>query len=146
MTRRPGWLLAGAASLTLVLAACGGGGGSAAPASEAAPSTAASEAPPASDAGAGGGPCQSTTEAGTVQVDIGGRAFAPGRVQAAVGDVISFTNGDAVPHTATLDDDSCTTENLGQGETGSLVFSEPGEYPFHCRIHPDMTGTFEITG
>ena len=131
--------------MTLVLAACGGGGGSAAPVSEPPATGAASEAP-ASDAGGGGGPCQPTTEPGTVQVDIAGRAFAPGRVQAAVGDVISFTNGDAVPHTATLDDGSCTTENLGQGQTGSLVFSEPGEYPFHCRIHPDMTGTFEISG
>ena len=73
------------------------------------------------------------------------RAFTRSRIEASVGDVIAFTNRDRAPHTATLDDGSCTTENLGTGETGALTFSAPGSYPFHCRIHDDMTGIFEIT-
>lgn len=140
MSRRPRWLLTVAAALTIVLAACGGAGTSEAPAGEPAPATSATSEPPLAT-----GPCQPTADAGTVLVDNAGRAFVPGRVKAKVGDVITFTNGDAVPHTATLDDDACTTENLGQGASGSLVFSEAGEFPFRCRIHPDMTGTFEIS-
>lgn len=141
MSRRS--ILGFATILSLALAACGGAGASTAvsapPASEAPASEApASEAPTSTI-------CMPTTDPATVEVSIGGRAFAPGRVKAKVGDVIAFTNDDPVPHTATLDDEPCTTENLGQGATGSLTFTEAGEYPFHCRIHPDMTGTFEIS-
>lgn len=142
MSRRS--ILGFGAAMALVLAACGGGAG----ASTGASSPPASEAP-ASEAPASEAPtstvCMPTTDPATVEVAIGGRAFSPGRVQANVGDVIAFTNEDPVPHTATLDDEPCTTENLGQGATGALTFTEPGEYPFHCRIHPDMTGTFEIS-
>ena len=118
--------------LVPVLAACGGGS----------PTT----VPDPASADAGSGACSATEGPGTVEVAIDGRAFVPGRVTAAVGDVIAFRNDDPVGHTATLDDGSCTTETLGSGETGALVFSAPGEYPFHCRIHPDMTGTFVIGG
>jgi plastocyanin len=83
---------------------------------------------------------------GTIDVTMEGRAFSVGHVEGSVGDVITFTNKDSVPHTATLDDGTCTTENLGKDASGSLVFDAPGSYPFHCRIHPDMTGTFEISG
>jgi plastocyanin len=103
-----------------------------------APSAAAS---PAAAAGA----CSATTEAATVNAAMDGRAFVPASITAKVGDVIAFTNKDGVPHTATLDDGSCTTDRLGKDKTGALTFSAAGTYPFHCQVHPDMTGTFEIT-
>ncbi|MEX1172466.1 MAG: cupredoxin domain-containing protein [Chloroflexota bacterium] len=132
--------------LALVLAACSTG-----TAPTVAPTTAPTAAPttapttpsptePTADT------CLPSTETGTVAVQIQGFAFAPGRVQAKVGEVITFTNSDGAPHTATLDVGSCTTPTLGKDASGSLVFSAAGEYPFHCRIHPDMTGTFEISG
>ena len=92
------------------------------------------------------GACVATTEAPAVTVVIAGRAFDPGRVQGIVGQPIGWENRDAVPHTATLDEGDCTTQNLGRGDIGGLVFSSPGTYPYHCRIHSDMTGTIEITG
>jgi plastocyanin len=148
MTRR----IAPALGLFAILvAACSGGGAttapSEAPATAAAPSAAASEAAPseAAPSEAGGGVCAATTDAGTVEVTVQGRAFGPGKVTAKVGDVIVWTNKDSVPHTATLDDDSCTTGSLGKDASGALVFSAPGTYPYHCRIHPDMTGTIEIS-
>jgi plastocyanin len=141
MTRR----IAPALGLFAILvAACSGGAATTAP--SAAP---VSEAPAVSEAapseGGGAAPCTATTEAGTVEVTIAGRAFGPGKVTAAVGDVIVWTNKDSVPHTATLDDDSCTTSSLGEDASGALTFSAPGTYPYHCRIHPDMTGTIEIS-
>jgi plastocyanin len=132
--------------LAILVAACSGGGAttapSAAPATVAAPSAAASEAAPSE---AGSGVCAASSDAGTVEVSIQGRAFGPGKVTAKVGDVIVWTNKDSVPHTATLDDDSCTTGSLGKDASGALVFSVAGTYPYHCRIHPDMTGTIEIS-
>ena len=109
-----------------------------------------SAAPPASvaatDAGSGAGLCAPSSEAGTVQAAMTGNAFSPGTIQAKVGDVITWTNSDGVPHTATYKDDpACTTERLGQGESGGLTFSAAGTYAFFCQIHSDMTGTIEVT-
>ncbi len=104
---------------------------------------------PASDAaspgGAGGAACTATADAGTVTASMAGTAFVPPAITAKVGDVIAWTNRDSVPHTATLDDDSCTTESLSEGGVGALTFSAPGTYPFHCNVHPTMTGTIEVT-
>ena len=92
------------------------------------------------------GSCEPSADSGTVAVRIEGSAFSPGRIRAEVGQVIAFTNRDPIPHTATLDDGTCTTPNLGNGASGGLVFSAPGQFPFHCRIHPDMAGTIDISG
>ncbi len=138
-------------TMTAVLAACSGGGGASAapPATEAPASQApASEAPVASEpaGGAAGGGCAPSTEAGVVEVDIQNFAYSPAAVEAAVGETITFTNRDEAPHTATLDEGDCSTESLGQDATGGLVFDAAGTYPFHCRIHPNMTGTITVTG
>lgn len=123
-------------STTLAFAACSGGGATAAPSAG---------APSGAPATAAGGACEPSTAAVTVPVTIAGFAF-PATISAKVGDVIGFTNEDEAPHTATLDDGSCTTESLARGATGSLIFNVAGSYPFHCRIHPNMTGTIEVSG
>lgn len=91
--------------------------------------------------------CEKTTDtAGAVAVQIKDFAFNPGAITAKVGQPITFTNADNVPHGAALDDGSCTTGAFGKGTGSGLVFSQPGTYPFHCPVHHDMTGTIEITG
>lgn len=129
------------ALFAILVAACSGGGtSSAAPvASAAAPSAAA----PSS---AGGPACAVSTSTATVAVTMQNTAFNPATVQAKVGDVIGFTNKDSIQHTATLDDGSCTTDIVAGGGTAALSFTAAGTYPFHCKIHPNMTGKIEITG
>ena len=133
------------ASAALAFAACSGGAASTAPSEAPAASEGASEAPAASDAAGGGAVCDVSTDAATQTVTIANFAF-PAGITAAVGDVIAFQNDDSAPHTATLDDDACTTGNISSGTSQSLVFNEPGDYPFHCKVHPNMTGTITITG
>ena len=145
------WLPALALSACLSLVACAGGApattSSAGAPEPAASAPAASEPVASADGGTGSGTCAPSTAAGTVEATMSGRAFAPSTIAAKVGDVIAWTNGDSVPHTATLKDDpACTTENLGSGETGALTFSAAGTYAFFCKVHPDMTGTIEVTG
>jgi plastocyanin len=104
--------------------------------------------PPAASAGGGGGAatCTVSTNPGTVQAAMAGRAFTPSTIQAKVGDVIAWTNNDTLPHTATVKDDpTCTTDTLSTGKSGALTFSAAGTYAFFCKIHSDMTGTIEIT-
>ncbi|HET9344270.1 MAG TPA: cupredoxin domain-containing protein [Candidatus Limnocylindrales bacterium] len=124
------------------VAACAGGG-----AATTAPTTAAS-APAASGGGDGGGACAKGDAGATaaVTVEIKDFAYSPDPVTAKVGEAIGWTNGDSAPHTATLDDDSCGTDNLNQGSTGALVFSAAGTYPYHCAVHPSqMKGTITVT-
>jgi len=136
----------------ILVAACSGGAtNSAAPvasaaapvASAAAPSAAASAAAPST---AGGPACAVSTATPTVAAAMQNTAFSPSKIQAKVGDVIGFTNKDSIQHTATLDDGSCTTDIVAGGATAALSFTAAGSYPFHCKIHPNMTGTIEVSG
>ena len=130
-------ILRGFATLgvALALAACSGTG-------TAAPTTAG--APGATTSA--GAPCADSTEAGTVQANIVNRTFDPSTINAKVGDVITWTNGDTVPHGVELDDASCKMASAIQGGAkGSLKFTVAGTYPFHCFIHPTMKGTITIS-
>jgi plastocyanin len=139
MSRRLLVLVSSMAMLSLT--ACSGGTATSPGAASPAPTTVAS-AP-----GGGAGACAPSTAAGTVTAAMADIAFEPAQISAKVGDVIAWTNEDSVQHTATLKDDpACTTANLGGGETGALMFSAAGSYPFFCKIHPSMTGTIEVTG
>jgi plastocyanin len=136
MARRASTILGLSSALVLVLAACSSGGGS-----SAAPSTGGGASAPA----AGGAACTVSADTGTVAVTIKGFAFNPNAISAKVGEVVGFVNNDTTAHTATLDDDSCSTDNIAAGASMSLTFSAAGTYPFHCKIHPNMTGTITVS-
>lgn len=139
-------LVSVAAGAALFLAACSGGGATTAPTNPptSAPSVEAPEASAEASAPVAEVACTESSAAGEVSVAIEGFAFSPADITASVGQTITFTNGDSAPHTATLDDGSCTTANLPNGASGGLVFSAPGTYPFHCAVHPNMKGTITI--
>jgi plastocyanin len=136
-----------AVGAVLLLAACSSSGGTAAPSaapSAAGPSAEASTAASGSPAAGGGAACSQSAEAGQVAVTIKNFAF-PADIQAKVGQVITFTNGDSAPHTATLDDGSCSTGTISPSSSDGLVFTAPGTYPFHCKIHSSMKGTITVS-
>jgi plastocyanin len=146
-------------NMIFVLGACGTGtspSSVATSATSAGPASAPASAAPASAAPASAGAGGASTAAAcapaaagtapTVTVTIKNFAFSPEPVTVKVGDVIGWTNGDSADHTATLDDDSCTTDSIANGETESLVFTAPGTYPYHCKIHPtQMMGTITVS-
>jgi plastocyanin len=120
---------------TLAFVACGGGA-SAPPASQ----PAASEPAASGDTGAA---CAPSTDAGTVESTIEGNAFAQ-PLSASVGDVVSWTNNDSVPHSIVLDDGACETPQIPGGQSAGLVFNAAGSYAFHCGVHPNMTATIDV--
>jgi plastocyanin len=140
--------LALAAILLLLLSACSGGtAATAAPASEAPATEApAGESPAASESAAGEAACAPSTDEGTATGTMAGFAFSPATITAKVGDVVTWTNNDSTPHTATVQSDAtCTTENLASGASGSIAFNVAGSYDFFCKIHPNMTGKVEVS-
>ena len=144
-----------ALAMTLALAACGSGTSPSPAVSTApvAPATAAAGSAGAPSAAGGGGSAAGSCAvapagtAPTVTVTIKDFAYSPEPVTAKVGDVIGWMNNDTLPHTATLDDNTCTTDTINVGASGALTFSAPGTYTYHCTIHPaKMKGTITITG
>jgi plastocyanin len=110
-----------------------------------APTPAGASEPAASAPAAGGGGCSASNEAAAVSVQIANFAFDPPQATAKVGETIGWTNGDSTAHTATTDDGGCDTGNIAQNATAGLVFDAAGTYAYHCKIHPNMTGTITIT-
>jgi plastocyanin len=126
---------------TLATAACSTPAGTISASS--APTTGAS----APGASTGGGAACAPAPAGAtaaVTVEIKDFKFAPQPVQANVGDVIAWTNNDTVPHTASLADGSCSTDQLAGGSTGALVFSVAGTYTYQCNVHPGQMKDYTI--
>ena len=133
-----------ATSLTMVaaslaFAACGSSGGSAGASSP--PQASA----PAASGGGSAAACEVASGSGDVTGTIAGNAFDPADVAASAGQVVAFTNEDTVPHTFTLDDGSCDTGTIANGASGAIRFAAAGTYPFHCTVHPSMTGTVTVS-
>ncbi len=76
-------------------------------------------------------------------------AFDAPHIQVAVGDTVTWTQGtDEEPHTATATDDPPTFDTgtlTDEGETFEFTFSEAGEFPYYCEIHPEMLGLVTVT-
>jgi plastocyanin len=90
-------------------------------------------------------PCADSTDATDVATSVGDNTWSQ-PVEAKVGDVITWSNGDGVPHKVALDDGSCQmSANIPGGGSKSLVFSVAGTFPFHCAVHSSMKGTITIT-
>ena len=57
---------------------------------------------------------------------------------------VKWGNGDGTTHTVTADGGGFDSNNLSAGDSFSHTFTTPGNYPYHCKIHPTMTGTIVV--
>lgn len=74
-------------------------------------------------------------------VDIRDLAFAPGVVEAAVGDTIVFVNHDLFPHISTADGAAGWNTGLIPADSSrTAVARRPGTFNYVCQVHPTMTG------
>ena len=65
-------------------------------------------------------------------------------VAAAAGSTLTIENNSGSLHTFTSDDGTFDVE-VPDGESATVdVPAEPGEYPFHCEIHPSMAATLTV--
>lgn len=71
-------------------------------------------------------------------------AFSPATLTIQVGDTVTWTNADAVVHTATAGSGAFDSGDLAQGESYSVTFTAPGTYDYLCTPHPDMTGRIVV--
>lgn len=90
---------------------------------------------------ASAGPASAATEH---VVDIANVAFGPTSLTIAVGDTVTWTNSDSMPHTATDEDDRFDSGNLDPGQSFSFTFTAAGTYTYRCDYHSNMTGTIVV--
>src|SRR5918996_1397538 len=77
-------------------------------------------------------------------------AFQPNPVQVSVGTTVTWTNNDAQPHTATSGQNATPDGTFDSGimapqGTFEHTFTEAGEFPYFCLLHPNMVGTVSVS-
>jgi plastocyanin len=91
---------------------------------------------------------QSTsTPAATDSVKIENFAFSPSAITVKKGTKVTWTNNDNTAHTVTENDgkNGPSAPEMAPGSSYSFTFSETGSFHYHCSLHPQMTGTVEVT-
>jgi len=76
-------------------------------------------------------------------IDIINYAFTPNNVSIGVGDTVTW-NWVGSPHTTTSDTGLWDSGVFGTGHTFTQKFTSAGSFPFHCVVHPFMTGTVVV--
>lgn len=75
-------------------------------------------------------------------------AFSPNPIQVSVGTTVTWTNNDAEPHTVNAGEYATPSRlfdsYIPPAGTFQHTFTEPGEYPYFCILHPNMVGTVEV--
>lgn len=79
---------------------------------------------------------------GPSEVWMQGSAFTPNNRTVSAGTTVTWTNKDGVAHTVT--GTGWGSGNLGQNGTFAHTFDTAGSFPYHCTIHPSMTGTITV--
>ena|SRR5207248_1715220 len=87
---------------------------------------------------AAGSPELSTRSVAEVKID--NFAYTPGVITVKVGTEVTWINHDDIPHTVDSTQGKFKSAALDTDNKFEFRFTEPGEYPFYCRMHPKMTG------
>jgi plastocyanin len=82
-------------------------------------------------------------------------AYQPNPVQVSIGATVTWTNNDSQPHTVTSgsngqpDNKFNSSPNfnplMAPGQTFSFTFTQAGDYPYFCMLHPNMVGTVSVS-
>jgi plastocyanin len=79
----------------------------------------------------------------TISVSIDNFTFAPVEVKAKVGDTVTWTNHDDIPHTV-VSAGKFRSKTLDTDGSFSFTFASTGDYKYFCSLHPHMTGMIKV--
>ena len=89
--------------------------------------------------------CTSQNQSAGNTVTIQNMAFNPQTLDIKVGTTVTWINNDTVTHDVVIDSGLFTSGNLTHGMSYNYTFNQTGSYPYHCAIHPSMTGTIVVS-
>jgi plastocyanin len=78
------------------------------------------------------------------EIKIDNFVFQPAEMTIKAGTQVTWTNKDDIPHTVDSTEGKFKSAALDTDEKFQFRFTEPGEYPFFCRMHPKMTGKIVV--
>jgi plastocyanin len=78
-----------------------------------------------------------------IQVTIDNFTFAPAEVKVKVGDTVTWTNHDDIPHTV-VSAGKFRSKTLDTDNAFSFTFTTAGDYKYFCSLHPHMTGMIKV--
>lgn len=83
---------------------------------------------------------------GEAPVRIAGFEFKPQKVRVEPGTKVLWTNDDTAIHSVkdTSRLGTPVSKDMGQNDTFSITYDEPGSYSYICGIHQYMTGSVEV--
>jgi plastocyanin len=87
-----------------------------------------------------GGPSSSVTIPSGAEF-LGKGAFSPADLTVDAGTTVTWRNTDGTSHTSTSDATGWNSATIPPGGQFSFTFATAGTFPYHCSIHPGMTGT-----
>jgi plastocyanin len=73
------------------------------------------------------------------------QSFVPKFISIPIQSIVTWTNDDSIQHTVTSDEEGLFDSGpLSPGDTIDNAFDTPGEFGYHCSIHPWMTGRIMV--
>jgi plastocyanin len=84
-----------------------------------------------------------SAQAETITVSIDNFTFAPTELKVKVGDTITWTNHDDIPHTV-VSAGKFRSKTLDTDNSFSFTFASAGDYKYFCSLHPHMTGMIKV--
>ena len=78
-----------------------------------------------------------------INVTIDNFTFTPAEVKVKVGDTVTWTNHDDIPHTV-VSAGKYRSKTMDTDGTFSFTFASAGDYKYFCSLHPHMTGTVKV--
>lgn len=76
-------------------------------------------------------------------VHIDNFVFEPGQLTVKVGQTVTWTNRDDIPHTVVCAG-KFRSKTMDTDDTFTFTFTAPGDYKYFCSLHPHMTGAVKV--
>jgi plastocyanin len=84
-----------------------------------------------------------SAQADEVKVTIDNFTFTPPELKLKVGDTVTWTNHDDIPHTV-VSAGKFRSKTMDTDNTFTFTFTAAGDYKYFCSLHPHMTGMIKV--
>jgi plastocyanin len=84
-----------------------------------------------------------SAQAEELKITIDNFTFSPAELKAKVGDTVTWTNHDDIPHTV-VSAGKFRSKTMDTDNTFTFTFTAAGDYKYFCSLHPHMTGMIKV--
>jgi plastocyanin len=88
-------------------------------------------------------PYGASAQAEEIKVTIDNFTFAPAELKVKLGDTVTWTNHDDIPHTV-VSAGKFRSKAMDTDNAFSFTFTSAGDYKYFCSLHPHMTGMIKV--